>query len=236
MGQETRNASGLGPEEVSRGLGRGPCELRGLRGIRCWRTWVAMQRGAGRGPPGKMGQETRNALGLGRTRLAGVLDADRLSPGDCAEDGAGGLGPPCNVGAGRGPSGKMGQETRPRWRAGKPWVRRDSSCGGLSPGDHSATRQGWPVGRPQRSRRSERHPAEKATKSPRVPGRTRSVGNRRPGAVMGAQPVPAEWTPRRLEAGAPWVQGPRCRARRAAQSAGVRASDTGGGLGSKESG
>ena len=106
----------------------------------------------------------------GRTRLAGVLDADRLSPGDCAEDGAGGLGSPCNVGAGRGPSGKMGQETRPRWRSDKPWARRDSSCGGLSPGDHSATRQGWPVGRPQRSRRSERHPAEKATKRPRVPG------------------------------------------------------------------
>jgi hypothetical protein len=183
MGQETRNASGLGPEEVSRGLGRGPCELRGLRGRRGWRTWVAMQRWSRQGP-----------------------------------------------------TGKVGQETRPRWRAGKPWVRRDSSCGGLSPGDHSATRQGWPVGRPQRSRRSERHPAEKATKSPRVPGRTRSVGNRRPGAVMGAQPVPAEWTPRRLAAGAPWVQGPRCRARRAAQSAAVRASDTGGRLGSKESG
>jgi len=175
----------------------------------------------------------------GRQRLAGVLGVDRVSSGDCAEDGAGGLGPPCNVGAGRGPSRKMGQETRPRWRSGKPWAHRDSSCGGLSPGDHSATRQGWPVGRPQRSRRSERHPAEKATKRPRVPAHCRgirSVGNRRPGEVTGAQPVPAEWTPRRLATGAPWVQGPRCRARRAAQSAAVRASDTGGGLGSKESG
>ena len=60
------------------------------------------------------------------------------------------------------------------------------------------------------------------------------MGNRRPGEVTGAQPVPAEWTPRRLAAGAPWVQGPRCRARRAAQGAAVTASDTGGGLISKE--
>jgi len=96
----------------------------------------------------------------GQKRLAGVLDADRVSSGDCAEDGAGGLGSPCNVGAGRGPPEKMGQETRPRWRSSQLWAGGDSSCGGLSYWDSAATRQGWPVGRPQRSRRSRREPAE----------------------------------------------------------------------------
>ena len=182
MGQETRNALGLGPEEVSRGLGRGPCELRGLRGRRGWRTWVAMQRWSRQGP-----------------------------------------------------TGKVGQETRPRWRAGKPWVRRDSSCGGLSPGDHSATRQGGQWADPKEAGGANGIPQRKRPRGQGCRG-IRSVGNRRPGEVTGAQPVPAEWTPRRLAAGAPWVQGPRCRARRAAQSAAVRASDTGGRLGSKESG
>ena len=62
MGQETRNALGLGPEEVSRGLGRGPCELRGLRGRRGWRTWVAMQRWSRQGPTRKDGARDSTAM------------------------------------------------------------------------------------------------------------------------------------------------------------------------------
>ena len=62
MGQETRNALGLGPDEASRGPGRGPTESRGLRGRRGWRTWVAMQRWSRQGPTRK--DEARDSTAM----------------------------------------------------------------------------------------------------------------------------------------------------------------------------
>ena len=62
MGQKTRNAAGLGQAEAGRGLGRGPCELRGLRGRRGWRTWAAMQRWSRQGPVRKDGARDSTAM------------------------------------------------------------------------------------------------------------------------------------------------------------------------------
>ena len=62
MGQETRNAAGLGQAEAGRGLGRGPCELRGLRGRRGWRTEVATQRWSRQGPTRKDGARDSTAM------------------------------------------------------------------------------------------------------------------------------------------------------------------------------
>jgi hypothetical protein len=53
---------GLGPDEASRGPGRGPIEPRGLRGRRGWRTWVVMQRWSRQGPVRKDGARDSTAM------------------------------------------------------------------------------------------------------------------------------------------------------------------------------
>ena len=89
MGQETRKVLGLGPDEVSPGLGCGPCELRGLRGRWGWRTWFTMQRWSRQGPTRKMGQETRNALGLGPDEVSPGLGCGPTEPRGPFGDSAG---------------------------------------------------------------------------------------------------------------------------------------------------